>query len=181
MEYKLPKEISKNLNVTLKTVYNYLKRYPDKIRTKKDYWKTFVNLKDFEQVFHKVQNPFTSPIGEQPQSPNNNYVWKAIEWDAKFQKELNSLKTENQQLIKRKDVLERQIKEYGELYLSEKEEKKERVIKYDALQVNLNQTINLHNKEKTRILKKYYTMYGMSLLMAIAILIVLLIYFNRLI
>ncbi len=37
MNYLLPKDIHKSLNVSLKTIYNYLKKYPEKIRTKKEF------------------------------------------------------------------------------------------------------------------------------------------------
>ncbi len=42
------------------------------------------------------------------------------ERDTKFQNLYNEKKQENSNLLKRNDILERQIKEYGELFLSEK-------------------------------------------------------------
>lgn len=36
MTYLLPKEIAEKFETSLKTVYNYLSKYPDKIKVKKE-------------------------------------------------------------------------------------------------------------------------------------------------
>jgi hypothetical protein len=37
----------------LKTVYNYLSRYPGKIRTKKEFSKKYVHVEDFTNIFQR--------------------------------------------------------------------------------------------------------------------------------
>lgn len=51
MPYELPNAIATKHSISLKTVYNYLSKYSSKIRTKKEFWKKFVNIEDFEKFY----------------------------------------------------------------------------------------------------------------------------------
>lgn len=56
MPYALPKELAERFSISGKTVYNYLKKYPDKIRSKKEFGKTFVHLEDFTKVLQAASH-----------------------------------------------------------------------------------------------------------------------------
>ena len=137
MPYSLPKDLSSTLNVSLKTVYNYLNKYPDQIRTRKQHWKTFVHSEDFVSLLQKLQSPFkmSTQTGEERQEEKPNWIDNVSA--TKLQTDVQSLIETNTQLSNRNDALERQIKEYGELFMTEKQEKKEWQEKYEVMQERL--------------------------------------------
>ena len=47
MQYLLPKDLAHQCDISIQTVYNYLKKHKGDIRIRKELGKTLVNLEDF--------------------------------------------------------------------------------------------------------------------------------------
>lgn len=76
MSYLLPPQIAEQYKTSLKTVYNYLSKYPSQIRIKKEFWKKYVNVEDFEKCFTKdIQNL----IGNNSENSSTKRFWNRIE------------------------------------------------------------------------------------------------------
>lgn len=129
MAFKLPKDIAQQFWISQKTVYNYLSKYREKISTKKEYWKTFVSVKEFENVLQKVYVSIPSELQESSKKERIELVWKDTE-----SKDMEYILSKNKNLEKVNRNLEEQIQKYA-IYLSEeKNEKKDILVKYENLQ-----------------------------------------------
>lgn len=82
------------------------------------------------------------------------------ESDTKLQSEIQLIQDQNSQLARRNDQLESQIKDYGELFMVEKSERKEWQFKAERLQDTLSQRMEEFNKEKALWYRKYYSLWG---------------------
>lgn len=159
MEYLLPKDLSFKFNTSLKTVYNYINKYGDKIRTKKEYWKTLVSLQDFTEVFQKVTNQYSNPVWKvtekQTETVVEKEVWTPTEPDSELQEAFNAVLSKKEELEVVLDEKERQLAKYGELYMDVKKEKKELETKFDSLQKEHITRIEDHANELIQSAKKY--------------------------
>ena len=162
MEYQLPKDLSDQFSISLKTVYNYLKRYPEKIRTKTEFWKTFVNLNDFTKILQEawiIDAPSPAPTKEKAESWND---WKTSEADWTFQKEYNQLVQQNASLEKVKNNLTEQVNKYAILLSEEKSERKAISEKFERLQSAYNENIERFSSEKINRSKRVYLLTSIS-------------------
>ena len=155
-KYKLPKQLAKYHSISLKTVYNYLTKYPEKIRIKKEFWKRFVHIEDFTKVIQKNVQYYNSVLQQIDKKQEDIKDWKGIEELSKIQNDYNTILDENRTLVKRKDVLERQLNKYVELNKEQKKETKAVQEKFDSLQNLLNTEIKNHSNEKLQLTAKYY-------------------------
>jgi len=173
MSYVLPKDISHQFNVSLQTVYNYLKKYEWSIRTKKDSGKTFVHVDDFTKFLQGSFNDFKSSTENTVRnSPSNE---KKL-----LQANLKKLETENRTLAiqiqdkeKYNNNLSDQLSKYALMLSEEKSEKKEILGKYESVQKEYHEKVETLFREKNKIERRYYLLLG--------ILIVLLFFFGWLI
>ncbi len=109
--YLLPRQIAEKIGVSLKTVYNYLKKHKTEIHTKKEWSKKFVSYTDFTKLLIKLG----------VRTKENSIPNQTKQSIVKVQKESSKEET----LQKRTQVLETQIKEYAEHALARKEQLKE--------------------------------------------------------
>ncbi len=164
MNYILPKDLALKYNVSLKTIYNQLSKTGSKIRSTKQFWKTFISEKDFEEFYSKdLQN--LQNLSEKDNSKKgfwNN--WNDFEY---LQKEYNLLANQKEQVSKYNLALQEQVSKYALLLNEEKEERKEIMAKYDTLQNDyLNKTI-AHWKEKVKAAGKFYLLLWCTLVLLI--------------
>lgn len=156
MTYVLPKDLSIKFNVSLQTVYNYLKKYEGRIRTKSELNKTFIHLDDFTNFVQGVVNNNTSttynPAPEKQSNP-----------DQSFNKDFKLLETENRSLARQTEDLQKyninlqdQLSKYALLLTEEKSEKKEILGKYEAVQTEYHQKVESLYQQKVKIERKYY-------------------------
>lgn len=156
MTYVLPKELSIKFNVSLQTVYNYLKKYEGRIRTKSELNKTFIHLDDFTNFVKGVVNTNTTTTHKSlPEKESNS--------NQSFDKNFKSLETENKSLVRQTEDLQKynnnlqdQLSKYALLLTEEKSEKREILGKYEAVQTEYHQKVESLYQEKVKIERKYY-------------------------
>ena len=126
MEYCTPNELAEQYWKSLKTIYNRLQKHADKIRTKKEFWKTIVNCNDFERLFQnykinykKVTKPKVQVI-EKEVDKEEKTLWKDF---VNLQNDYNINLQRIQNLEKHNSTLSTQLKEYALLFKEEKKEK----------------------------------------------------------
>ena len=163
MEYALPSDLAKQFSISLKTVYNYLRKHSGKIRSKKEFWKTFVHVQDFTDfVQSRVQNYNPST----PQSSKSHWEkenWIEFEKLTKFQTQYQLVKIEIDKLLDSNDALERQVVNYAELHVEEKEERKAILNKFESLQNEYKERIEIFSKEKVSLTKRIYLLLGLCI------------------
>lgn len=156
MTYVLPKQIALKHNVSLKTIYNYISKYSDKIRISKQYWKTYIFEPDFEKYYSKdFQEIQNIPLWEE------NTQWLKEFWTLKkdfevLQNNFTTLSEEKNNTDKYNLALQDQLSKYGLLLIDERAEKKELLQKYENLQQQFNDSIVNFSKEKIKQAKAFY-------------------------
>lgn len=162
MEYVLPPQLSDTFSISLKTVYNYLSKYSDKIRTRKEYWKTVVHFEDFEKVFQGMVQLYNSPSIPEPKetttSRSGNEDWTLNEKLWTIQKDYNIVVQKVQDLEKYNSNLEDQVSKYAILLREEKTEKKELFEKFEGLQNQYNQKVEEFSNSRVARINRYNTM-----------------------
>lgn len=167
MSYVPTKELSENFEVSLKTIYNYLKRYKKEIRTSKKFWKTFVNSEDFQKVFHNANSVTDENPGEKVTEGKPESVPTNKPQATSFQKELVEISVENTQLKKYNSNLQEQVNKYAILLSEEKEEKKWWMDKYDNLQNRYHSQTEDFSKERIVLTRKFYLVLGASIILTL--------------
>ena len=155
MDYALPQDIAVEFKISLQTVYNFLKKHGEKIRTRKEYWKTFICFQDFKNII-------------QPESKSNDIIAESKEFKSalneveNFENEISKLKSDNRIAAEKLTDLEKynlnlsdQMNKYAILLADEKNEKKDIMGKYDALQKDFHDKVESLYREKSGVEKKY--------------------------
>ena len=158
MTFVLPPTLAQQFSISLKTVYNYINKHQDKIRTKKEFWKRVVNLEDFTTVLQKqyeVSYPIWNNVNQKEASEEKKNDWNDFET---IQKENKEITEENMNLKKYNANLEDQVWKYGLLLTQEKAEKKEILNKYEGLQNQYNEKVEELGNEKVKATKRYYSL-----------------------
>jgi len=159
MKYILPKDIAHQFGVSQKTVYNYLTKYTDKISTKKEYWKTYVCVEEFESVLQKVYSNVPAEISDTTKRGDSESVWNSIEpvWTIteSNSKEHQYILSKNKSLEKVNRNLEDQIQKYAIMLREEKQEKNDIQGKYDTLQATYSNKIEEFGQKQLIEQRKY--------------------------
>lgn len=169
MTYVLPKDLSHKFWISLQTVYNHLSKYEGKIRTKSEFWKTFIDLESFSNVLQSRLKPFEK-IDEEAAK---NEDFQDVE---NFKKGFNKLEGDYQLAIQRTEDLEKyninlqeQLSRYGIMLSEEKAEKKDALVKYDTLQKEFHEKVESLFREKSLFEKRYFLVLGFLILLIIFI------------
>lgn len=152
MSYQLPKDIAEQFGVSLKTVYNYISKYPSKIRKKKEFWKTYVSFEDFEKAFQWNVQSYNMP-SKNLQSPENKSETESQDW---------TLQNDYEYAIQKIEFLEKQntnLQEHANTFAiqlrEEKNEKKNLFEKFERLQNQYNDKVEAFSLERIKRLKRY--------------------------
>jgi len=169
MSYALPKDLAAQFWTSLKTVYNYLSKHGDKIRTRKENGKTIVNIEDFKNAFYKTSKAVQNLQNDVKEVSNNRgfELWK--EEFSKLQNKYNHLLETSETLKKRSDGLENQLSKYGIMLADTKKERAVLFDKYEQLNQQYNQKVEQFSLDKIKMSKHYYTLLGISLILALII------------
>lgn len=170
MEYVLPGELSNRLWVSLKTVYNHLSKHKSKIRIKREYWKTFVHSEDFVKHFESTLQFYNPPTALPAENEDIPSIWKPNTDTSKIQKDYNLVLQKAEELQKYNNNLQDQVSKYALLLTEEKQEKKDILNRFEALQNHYNEKIELHALEKINRAKKLYLANGFGIFCLVIIL-----------
>lgn len=170
MEYVLPGELSNKLWVSLKTIYNHLSKHNNKIRIKKEYWKTFVHSEDFVRHFESTLQFYNPPTTLPAENNTNSSLWIPDPDVSKIQKDYNIVLQKTEELQKYNTNLQDQVSKYALLLSDEKQEKKDILNRFEALQNNYNEKIEQHALEKINRAKKLYLANGFGIFCLVIIL-----------
>lgn len=163
MEYVLPSDLSKHLQTSLKTIYNYLKKGHSKIRTTKRDWKTFVHFEDFNSFYNQGKQSYnwkTYPSEEIEVNQDFEPLQKQVQ---KLQYDLQEAEANVTDLSKYNSNLQEQVTKYSLLLSEEKNERKEAVTNFQ----NLLQTVGQERNQRT---KRYYTLAVVTIIFGLIIL-----------
>lgn len=134
MSYLLPKELSYQLKISEKTVYNYINKHRDKIRVKKEFWKTFVHSEDFTNVLQKIYSMRSNMFQQATEPDDEKTIWSDSESFQQIKSDdFEYLQSKNESLEKQNNNLTEQLNKYAILLREEKNEKLDLVSKYDDL------------------------------------------------
>lgn len=196
MNFTTPPQLAKQFNTSLKTVYNYIAKYPDKIRTKKEFWKTLVSVEDFTKA---ITRNYNTPLQETESNKEQTTLWNywnenvyspskhtndvqdykntsdeteqgkqaTILWN--LEHKLQTIQNEKEQTHKYNLALQEQVSKYALLLQEEKSEKKERIQKHDSLQEKLQSEQQTFFSERMQTAKKYYFVSGLCVCLGIAL------------
>lgn len=160
MEYTTPNALAEQYWKSLKTIYNRLQKYGDKIRTKKEFWKTIVNWKDFEKLFQSYNSNYKTVTNTPLQNPQTESISEANPKIEKLQNDYNTSLQRIQNLEKHNSTLTNQVNEYALLFTEEKKEKKELQTKLESTTQKLTDKIEMFANEKIRLERKYYILFS---------------------
>lgn len=173
MPYLLPKELSIEFKTSLQTIYNYIRKPWNHIRTRKEGGKTYIHQEDFKTAFQphlkELENRFKveSKISTESDFQKFKEGFKVVE------NEKIELAEKNIQLNKFNLALEDKVSKYALLLSEEKEEKRQFISQNESLQKELRDKIELFGNEKVNWARKYYFAIGVSVILFIAILVLL--------
>lgn len=163
MDFVTPNEISLKFWTSLKTVYNYISKYKSKIRIKKEFWKTFVNLSDFEILFTKNIQSIQWEEIKILKNESNNEVWTLKINIETLQNNYNTLFEQKKNSDNYNLALQEQVSKYALLLNEEKSEKKELMEKYEGLQKEYHSSALQFAKEKLKLTKSFYLLLWITL------------------
>lgn len=165
MEFVHVRELAQKFDVSVQTIYNQLEKHREKVRTKKEFWKTYVCLEDFTNFIQTPLQTFTNKIENTP--PNNTLP----EFE-KLKTEYGKLETDYKIVSEKTEELNRynlsiqdQLSKYALLLSDEKNEKKDLLVKYDTIQKEYNQKVESLFREKSLFEKRYYLILGFLILL----------------
>lgn len=185
MEYVLPKELAKKHSISLKTVYNRLSKYSDKIRIKKQYWKMFIHENDFTKLvqerFQNYNPTLKDTLSQLPKTESQKQLWAFENNFEKLQNEFNLVLTKKEELIKQNRNLTEQANNLAIWLNDEKNAKKDLEWKYyqfqekynnkiEELQWNYNHSIQSHSQEKLKRTRRYYFLFSLCCICALVLL-----------
>lgn len=160
MEYTTPNALAEKYWKSLKTIYNWLQKYGDKVRTKKQFWKTIVNWNDFEKLVQSYNSNYktvsSTPLLN-PQIESNPETNPKTE---KLQNDYHSSLQRIQNLEKHNSTLTNQANQYALFFTEEKKEKKEIQAKLESTRQSLTDKIEFFRNEKSRLERKYYILFS---------------------
>jgi len=171
MSYVLPKALSNQFSTSLQTIYNYLKKSWNKIRTKREGGKTYIHQEDFKAVFKANFKSFEYPLENNSEDQSETNFKNLKDGFKSIESEKSSLSKENQNLNRYNLALQDQVSKYALLLTDEKEEKKQLISnfeskekewswKIDASQKELREKIENFGKERIKWAKRYYITVG---------------------
>ena len=160
MEYTTPNALAKQYWKSLKTIYNRLQKYGDKIRTKKEFWKTIVNWKDFEKLFQNFNSNYKTVTNPPLQNQPTESISEPNPKIEKLQNDYNTSLQRIQNLEKHNSNLSSQINDYAQYLREEKNDKKEVQTKLESTTQKLTDKIEFFANEKIRLERKYYILFS---------------------
>lgn len=172
MEYALPKDLAYQFNLSQKTVYNYLSKYPDKIRTKKEFWKKFIHSEDFTKVVQQVYNINSKSFPNMP-IENKIEVWSDSKSEAV---DIEYVISKNTALEKNNANLTDQLTKYAILLKEEKTEKNLFLDKYEKLQQVHNNKIEEFGEERIKQKSKYSILLVITWVMSVVAIMIICLY-----
>lgn len=167
MAFVLPRDISQKYQISLQTVYNYLTKYEGKIRTKKDFWKTFIEMEDFTTLFQANLHPFENQIENHQPSADFKEVENLKESVTKVETEYQLVLQRTEDLEKYNLNLQEQLTRYGIMLTEEKAEKKDIFTKLEAVQTEYLQKVESLFREKSMFEKRYHLVLGFLIVLLI--------------
>lgn len=167
MSYVLPRDLSQKFGISLQTVYNYLSKFEGKIRTRKDYWKTFISLEDFTNFLQPSLNQFESRTENNDQKADSKDVENLKEGFSKLENEYQLVVQRTEDLEKYNVNLQEQLSRYGIMLSEEKTEKKEILVKYETVQKEFHEKVESLFREKSLFEKRYYLVLGFLIVLLI--------------
>ena len=169
MEYVLPKDISNKFGISIQTVYNYLTKFEWKIRLKKEFSKTFINLEDFTNILQPALQPFKTGV-------ENTHTVADFPDIENFKKDFQKLESDYSIVIQRTEDLEKynvnlqeQLSRYAIMLTEEKNEKKEILTKHEATQKEFLEKVESLFREKSLFERRYFLLLGFVILLIIFI------------
>ena len=154
MPYLLPKELAENFSMTDRTVYNRINKHPDEIKVKKEHGKTFIDEESFSKVFLKRFPNIDKSLSNEAGDAGQQAGWKDVENASELNKEHYRTLQRMKQLEKQASNFQEMANNHAILLREEKNEKKDLLQKYDALQITYNQKIE-------QFARKYYVLLGL--------------------
>ena len=180
MDYLLPKEISDKLWISLKTVYNHLSKYTDKIETEKRDGKTFVNFVSFTKVLQNwLQNYKSDSGGVVEYTKDDNGKNDFVNLQSKLQtlqNDFESVESKKNDLEKYNNNLQEQITKYALMLSDEKNEKKEVFKRNNELQDLYTSKVEEFWKERVMYTKRIYILLGLFIASVLAIITLIILY-----
>lgn len=156
MTFKLPQELANYFDVSLKTIYNYKKRYPKKIRTKQEFWKTFIHFEDLSKALQSGWIVKLQGSTSQNEKISKKVIGTVPETDWKVKDDYKEIVEQNLTLKKINSNLEDQVHKYAIIAQEEKSERKELLNKFERLQSAYNENIQRFSSEKINRSKRVY-------------------------
>jgi len=179
MSFIQVKEVAENFEVSLKTIYNYLHKYPKKIRREKRFWKTFVEIEDFQNIFEdslQINSNYSIPS---PPSKTFEPELKDSKQDSIVQTEFKEFISENTNLKKVNTNLQEQVSKYALLLSEEKSEKKDLMTKYDSLQDKYHEQSQQFSVERVKLSRNFYLVVGACIVLTLGLGGILFLFFSR--
>lgn len=188
MRYLLPQDIVNELWISLKTVYNYISKYGNKIRTEKRNGKTFVNFEDLQSYLQSWLQSIQSDYKSDDVIDKNNTVdISTLKQDLKLQTDYNKLQSNYNSVMERVEQLNKVSSNYQDMaqkyairLSEEKEEKKVLQEKYDILEKNYVDKIDAYASLQVSSIKKLYLSFWLVAVLLILFGLLFALYFNKL-
>ena len=188
MRYLLPQDIVNELWISLKTVYNYISKYGNKIRTERRNWKTFVNFEDLQNYLQTwLQNIQSDYKNDDVIDKGNAVDISILKQDWKLQSDYNKLQSNYSSVIERVEQLNKMSSNYQDMaqkyairLSEEKDEKKALQEKYDALEKNYLDKIDAYASLQVDSVKKLYLSLWVVAILIILFGLLFALYFNKL-
>lgn len=188
MRYLLPQDIVNELWISLKTVYNYISKYGNKIRTEKRNGKTFVNFEDLQSYLQTwLQNVQSNYKSDDIKDINKVIDISSLKEDWKLQSDYDKLQSSYSGVIERVEQLNKMSSNYQDMaqkyairLSEEKEEKKILQEKYDILEKNYVDKIDAYASLQVSSIKKLYLSFWLVAVLLILFGLLFALYFNKL-
>lgn len=188
MRYLLPQDIVNELWISLKTVYNYISKYGNKIRTERRNWKTFVNFEDLQNYLQTwLQNIQSDYKNDDVIDKGNAVDISILKQDWKLQSDYNKLQSNYSSVIERVEQLNKMSSNYQDMaqkyairLSEEKDEKKALQEKYDALEKSYLDKIDAYSLLQVGSVKKLYLSFWVVAVLIILFGLLFALYFNKL-
>jgi hypothetical protein len=164
MKYLLPQDIVNELWISLKTVYNYISKSWNKVRTERRNGKTFINFEDLQSYLQSWLQSIQSDYKSDDVIDKNNTVdISTLKQDLKLQTDYNKLQSNYNSVMERVEQLNKVSSNYQDMaqkyairLSEEKEEKKVLQEKYDILEKNYLDKIDAYASLQVGSVKKLY-------------------------
>ena len=188
MKYLLPQDIVKELWISLKTVYNYISKSGNKVRTERRNGKTFVNFEDLQSYLQTWLQSIQSDYKSNDIDNNNKLLdISTLKQDWNLQSDYNRLQTNYSSVIERVDQLNKMSSNYQDMaqkyairLSEEKDEKKSLQEKYDALEKNYLDKVDAYTSLQVGSVKKLYLSLWIVAILLILFGLLFALYFNKL-